>query len=98
MAMGPWVTIAAALSGLNALLLLALCVVWLRNHRTFRSNLVLGLLAFAAVMLLENLVALSFYFSMGMLYAGSPRAGQTVVALRGLQFVALVFLTHVTMK
>ena len=98
MAMGTMITIASVLSGLNALLLLALGTVWLRNYRTFRTNLILGLLAFAAVMLVENLVALSFYFSMGMLYAGSPRAQQTVVVLRGLQFLALLFLTYVTMQ
>jgi hypothetical protein len=98
MAMGPWLSAASALAGLNALLLLALGVVWLRNYRTFRSNLVLGLLAFAAVMLLENLVAIYFFFSMGMLYANSPAAQQTVVVIRGLQFIALLFLTYVTMQ
>lgn len=98
MAMGTWITIAAALSGLNALLLAALSVVWLRNYRTFRTNLILGLLAFAVVMLVENLVALSFYFSMGMLYAGGPGAQKAVMILRGLQFVALLFLTYVTMQ
>ncbi|MFB6088053.1 MAG: hypothetical protein ABEJ85_05980 [Haloarculaceae archaeon] len=98
MAMGLWITIASTLSGLNALLLLALSVVWLRNYRTFRTNLILGLLAFGVVMLAENLVALWFYFDMAMLYSGSVAAQQTVVVLRGLQFLALVFLTYVTMQ
>jgi hypothetical protein len=96
--MGPWITIASAFSALNALLLLALGTVWLRNYRTFRTNLILGLLAFAAVMLAENLVALWFYFDMGMLYSGSVMAQQTVLVLRGLQFVALLFLTYVTLQ
>jgi hypothetical protein len=98
MAMGPWLTVATALAGLNALLLAALGVVWLRNYRTFRTNLILGLLAFAAVMLLENLVAVYYFFSMQMLYAGDPGAQQAVVVLRALQFVALLFLTYVTMQ
>ncbi|MFB6151612.1 MAG: hypothetical protein ABEJ40_07385 [Haloarculaceae archaeon] len=98
MAMGPWLTVATALAGLNALLLVSLGVVWLRNYRTFRSNLTLGLLAFAAVMLVENLLAVYFFFSMQMLYAGDPGAQQAVVVLRALQFVALVFLTYVTMQ
>jgi hypothetical protein len=98
MAMGPWLSAASALAGLNVLLLFALCIVWLRNYRTFGSNLTLGLLAFAAVMLVENLLALYYFFSMGMLYAGSPGAQQAVLVLRGLEFVALLFLTYVTMQ
>jgi len=97
MAMGPWLTVATALAGLNALLLVSLSVVWLRNYRTFRSNLILGLLAFATVLLVENLLAIYYFFSMGMLYAG-PGAQQAVALLRGLQFVALLFLTYVTMQ
>ena len=98
MAMGPWLTVATTLAGLNALLLVALGAVWLRNYRTFRSNLILGLLAFATVMLAENLLAIYYFFSMQMLYAGDPGAQQAVVVLRALQFVALLFLTYVTMQ
>jgi len=98
MAMGPWLTVATAIAALNVLLLGALGVVWLRNYRTFRTNLILGLLAFVAVMLVENLVAVYFFFSTSMLYAGSPGVQQAVVVLRGLQFLALVFLTYVTMQ
>ncbi|MFB6139190.1 MAG: hypothetical protein ABEJ26_02000 [Halosimplex sp.] len=98
MAMGPWLTVATALAGLNALLLVALGAVWLRNYRTFRTNLVLGLLAFAGVMLLENLVAIYYFFGMGMLYASDPVAQQAVVVLRALQFLAFLFLTYVTMQ
>lgn len=98
MAMSTWLTAASALAGLNALLLAVLGAVWLRNYRRFRTPLVLGLLAFAAVMLVENLAAIYFFFSMGMLYAGSPAAQQFVAVLRGLEFLALVFLTYVTMQ
>ena len=98
MAMTTSLTVATALAGLNALLLLALGSVWLRNYRTFGTNLILGLLAFAAVMLLENLLAIYYFFSMQMLYASDPVAQQAVVVLRGLQFLALLFLTYVTMQ
>jgi len=98
MAMTTSLTVATALAGLNALLLLALGAVWLRNYRTFGTNLILGLLAFAAVMLLENLLAVYYFFSMQMLYASDPVAQQAVVVLRGLQFLALLFLTYVTMQ
>jgi len=98
MNMAPWLTVATTLAALNALLLLALGAVWLKNYRTFGSNLTLGLLAFAAVMLLENLVAVYYFFSMEMLYVGSAGAQQSVLVLRSLQFVALLFLTYVTMR
>jgi hypothetical protein len=98
MAMTPWLTVATTLAGLNALLLVALGGVWLRNYRTFGSTLILGLLAFAAVMLVENLLAIYYFFSMQMLYAGDPLAQQSVVVLRALEFIALLVLTYVTMQ
>lgn len=91
-------TVASTLSALNVVLLLALLVVWGRNYRAFRTPLTLGLLGFAVVLLVENLVALFFFFDMGMLYAGSTLAQSTVLAMRALQFVALVFLTVVSMR
>jgi hypothetical protein len=93
MAMSTTLLAATALSGLNALLLVTLSVVWLRNYRTFESPLSLGLLAFALVLLLENGVAIYFFFSSSALYAMDPGVQTTVAAMRGLQFVALVFLT-----
>lgn len=97
-AMTTQLTAATALSGLNVVMLLALAIVWLRNYRTFRSSMTLGLVGFALVLLVENIVALYFFFSMGMLYADSALAQTTVLAMRALQFVAVVFLTYVTMK
>jgi len=75
-----------------------LTTVWVRNYRTFGSELTAGLAAFATVLLVENAVAIYFFFSSGMLYAGVPSAQQAVAALRILQTVALVFLTYVTLK
>jgi hypothetical protein len=49
------------------------------------------------VLLVENLVAIYFFFSMGMLYADSGAAQTTVLVMRALQVVALGFLTYVTM-
>jgi hypothetical protein len=90
--------VASALSAVNVVLLGALVVVWLRNYRAFRTPMVLGLVAFAAVLLVENLTALYFFFDMGMLFASDPRVHLAVAVLRALEFVALVFLTYVTMK
>ncbi len=89
---------AAALSGISVALLLGLVAVWVRNYRTFRTPLTLGLIAFAAVLLFENVLAIYFFFSTGMLYAGDPFAQRALLSLRALQVVALAFLTYVTMK
>ncbi|CQR53468.1 MULTISPECIES: hypothetical protein [Haloferax] len=98
MAMDTQIVAASALSGVNILLLAALTAVWIRNYRTFRTSLVLGLLAFAVVMLVENAVALYFFFTMQSLYSGDPHVQQAVLVLRGLQLVALAFLTYVTVR
>lgn len=96
--MGPWILVASALAAVNVALLAVLTAVWVRNYRAFRSGLVAGLVAFGAVMLVENAVAIYFFFSMGSLYSGDPGVQQVVALLRGLQALALAFLTYVTVK
>lgn len=96
MAMGTMPMAAAALTAVNLLLLTVLGVIWARNYRTFRTNLILGLIAFAAVLFVENAVALYFYFSTSMLYASDSTVMTVVAVMRILQFVAIAFLTWVT--
>jgi hypothetical protein len=98
MAMGPLVQAASALSAVNIIMLVALSGVWLRNYRTFGTSLVLGQLAFGLAMLVENAVALYFFFSMSSLYSMDPHVGQFVFALRAIQLVAISILTYVTMQ
>jgi hypothetical protein len=98
MAMSTTLTIATALSGLSILLLVVLTAVWVRNYRTFESTLTLGLIAFGAAMLLENALAIYFFFSTTMLYSGDPVVQTAILALRSLQLVAIAFLTYVTVK
>jgi hypothetical protein len=97
--MTPYLAAAAALSGLNLVLLVALAVVWARNYRTFRTPMTLGLLGFAVVLAVENIVALGFFLSpMAMLYAGAEAAQLAVLVMGLLEFLALALLTYVTMK
>lgn len=96
--MTQFLSLASVFSGLNILLLLILGGIWGRNYLEFRTPLTLGLLGFATILFIENLVALSFFFSMGMLYAGSSTAQLVVLLMRGLQFIALVFLTYVSLR
>ena len=90
--------VATALSGVSILLLVALTTVWVRNYRTFRTALTLGLIAFGAVLLVENAVALYYFFSMRSLYTMDPAVQQVIAVMRAFQTVALVFLTYVTLK
>ncbi|KZN25614.1 MULTISPECIES: hypothetical protein [unclassified Haladaptatus] len=92
------IQLASGLAVVNILLLAVLVGVWVRSYLKFRTALVLGLLAFALVMLAENVVALYYFFGMQMFYSGNPAVQQAVLVLRTLQFVALVFLTWVTVK
>lgn len=98
MTMSTQIQVASLLAGANVVLLLGLGAVWVRNYRTFRTPMVLGLVAFAGVLLLENLVALYFFFSMKMLYAADPGVHSVVAILRGLEFVAVLILAWVTAK
>lgn len=98
MAMTPYLLASTALSAVTIGLLAILASVWLRNYRTFGSRLVLGLVVFTAVLLVENLTAIYFFFSTAMLYAGDPSVQLAVLVLRGLQLVAVGFLTWVTLQ
>jgi hypothetical protein len=95
--MAFWMSSAVGLAAVNLALLSVLIVVWLDNYRTFRSPMLLGLLLFAGVLSVENIVAIGAYLSTEMIYAGGKTAMYTLVALRGLQFLALGFLTVVTL-
>jgi hypothetical protein len=99
MAMGPPTLVGIAITAVNSLLLGVLAAVWINNYRQFRSSMTLGLVAFSVVWLIENLVAIAFFFSsMKMLYATDPLVGQVVLGMRVLELLAVVFLTYVTLK
>lgn len=95
--MAFWMSSAVGLAVVNLLLLTTLGAIWLQNYRTFQTNLLLGLLLFAGVLAMENVVAIGAYLSTGMVYAGGKEAMYAVVGLRGMQFLALAFLTVVTL-
>lgn len=98
MATISWVISAITLAGLNILLLGSAGFVWMSNYRKFRTSLLLGLVGFAAVMLVENLVTIYSFMRWGRLYADSMFAKQFFTGLRGVQFLALVSLNYVTWK
>jgi len=71
---GSWVVAAIGFALLNVLLLGTVGFVWLSNYRTFRTPLLFGLVGFAAVMLVENLVVIYSFVEWGRLYADSTFA------------------------
>lgn len=99
MAMGLSITVGIAIAGVNAILLAVLTAVWVRNYLEFRSEMVLGLVAFSVVLMIENLVAVYFFLSsMRMLYSSDPVVGQVVLVMRSLMCLAILFLSYVTLK
>jgi hypothetical protein len=98
MAMQPTLMLATGVAGLNVVLLLILTGIWVRNYRTFGSDMTLGLIVFGGVLLVENLTAIYYFLSQQNLYAEMEPVGTAVLVLRVLQFVALAFLTWVTAK
>ena len=98
MAMEPLQLAGMGLAAVNAVLLAVLTAVWVRNYRQFRTRLLLGLVAFGSVLLVENLVAVYFFFSMHSLYSMDPGVDMAVAVMRALETLAIAFLTYVTVK
>jgi hypothetical protein len=96
-----WLDVARGAAAVNVLLLLVLGSVWLRNYRRHGAQHTLGLLVFAAFLLVENALWLYFYvFHSGFVgwfvHASSDvQIGMTLLC--GLELVALVFLARLTM-
>jgi len=80
-----WVVVGISLAGLNVVLLGAVGFVWLTNYRQFRTTLLLGLVAFAVVMLVENVMTIYSFFQWGTLYADTTFAKQFFTGLRSVQ-------------
>lgn len=99
MTMGVPTALGIVITGVNSVLLAVLFVIWLTNYREFRSTLILGLLGFSAVLLIENLISIAFFFSsMRMLYAMDPLVGRIVLGMRVLELLAVSLLTYATLK
>lgn len=75
------------LAGLNCLLAIALAWVYLKNHLEMKSPFTLGLLAFAAFLLVHNALAVYHYFTM---------MSETAVAGDNLLFVEAILQTAAT--
>lgn len=99
--MDLWLGAARLAAAVNVVLLGALGYVWLRNYRRHGARHTLGLLVFAAVLLVQNLLWLYFYllhpeFVAWFVASGTDvRVGVTLLC--GLELVALAFLAKITL-
>lgn len=98
--MGLWLDLARVSAGLNAVLLLALGSVWLRNYRAHGARHTLGLLAFAVFLLVENALWLYFYLFHPAFIKWFVNSGVDVQAgvtfLCAFELVALAFVAWIT--
>lgn len=80
----------------NIILLLLLLYVYAQNYRQMKSPFLLGLMLFAVIFLVENILGVYFHFMMVDYY--SAEAMGNVRILMAIQTVALAILTWVTWR
>jgi hypothetical protein len=100
--MSLWFDVARVAAGLNILLLAVLLSIWGRNYLELRSKHALGLMVFAILLLLENVVALYIYLldptlSVWFSSAVPAIAWQGMMSLHLLETVGIAFLVWITM-
>ncbi len=83
-----------AFEAISSLLLLALLRVYYRNYRLIKAKFTLGLLVFAALLLLQNLVGIYYRFTMMNFY--NLEATEGVAIIRGIEVVALAVLLYIS--
>lgn len=84
------------LSAVNAAILVSLIYVYAQNYQKLNSKFSLGLLIFASILLLENILALYFNWTMMGLYA--EKVAQQGLILRSLETASLITLGYITWR
>lgn len=84
------------LSGLNVAILASLIYVYAQNYQELNSKFSLGLLVFASILLLENILA--FYFNWTMMGLYAEKVAQQGLILRSLETVSLAILGYITWR
>jgi hypothetical protein len=100
--MSIWIDAARVATAVNVLLLATLGAVWLRNYRRLRSKHTLGMVLFAAILLVENAFALYFYLldpvlSVWFSTQVPDPAWRALLGFHVLETLALAFLAWVTL-
>ncbi len=84
-------------AAVSAAVLAALLYVYFHNHREFRSPFTLGLVFFAAVLLVQNLGSIYFDYLMAAMGEGS-RVAIPMLALDSAELVGFAALFYVTWR
>ncbi|WP_122089726.1 hypothetical protein [Halalkalicoccus subterraneus] len=92
-----WMYAATLFATFNVCMLLALTYIWVTNYRRFRTAITLGFLCFGIVLLVENLLAIYFFFGTDEFYT-TVAAQQMVLVLRLLESIALICLSWVIVR
>lgn len=87
---------AIILSALNAGILVSLIYIYAGNYRQLSSKFSLGLLVFASLLLVENLLALYFNYTMMGFY--KEKVASQVMILRGIETASLLVLGYITWR
>lgn len=87
---------AAAFSFLNVLLLLGLVFTYGNSLRQIKAQFTAGLLFFAAILLVQNLIALYSYVAMFMYFA--PGAGALVLSITAAETAGLAVLLWMSLR
>lgn len=98
--MAVWLDAARVAAAVNVVLLVGLGSVWLRTYRRHGARHTLGLLVFAAFLLVENVLWLYFYLVhpqfIGWFVNASSEVQIGMTLLCTLELVALAFLVRIT--
>jgi hypothetical protein len=87
---------AAALSFVNVLLLVGLVFIYGISLRQIKAQFTVGLLFFAAILLVQNLIALYSYVAMFMYFASG--AGPLVLGITAAETVGLAVLLWMSLR
>ena len=82
------------LTAVSTLSLLGLLYIYIKNLKTIKSKFTIGLLIFAVLFLLQNIVSLYFYFTMIEYFV--PQVEVHVFILTLLQTIAFLILLKIT--
>ena len=93
MAVQDWAVF--AVWGINAILALALVIIYGRNYKKIGSKFNLGLIIFALAFFFQNVASMYFYKSLLNQVTGFT---SIQLAVGGLEFIGLVILLYVTWK
>ncbi|MCE7734545.1 MAG: hypothetical protein GPJ54_06690 [Candidatus Heimdallarchaeota archaeon] len=88
--------VSMAMTSINVVLLTILLIIYFRNYMEMKAQFSLGLIIFAAVLIINKLLTL--YFVLVLMMEHADVLGVPVLILESLQLFAFAILTYITVK